>query len=142
MEIDSNIEQQIKEICDEGDVLIEMKEYTDAFNNFIQALNLVPEPKDQYPTTVNIMAGLGDVCFQTESYEQAKQVLSDAMHCVGGIGNPFLHLRLGQCQFELGNEESAVDELTRAYKSAGKELFDNEDPKYFSFLKTKIEPPE
>jgi hypothetical protein len=32
------------------------------------------------------------------------------MHCPGAIGNPFIHLRLGQAQFELGNLEPASGE--------------------------------
>jgi hypothetical protein len=59
------------------------------------------------------------------------------MHCPNGIGNPFIHLRLGQCQFETGNLDSAADELTSAYALEGEELFADDDPKYFEFLKTK-----
>lgn len=61
------------------------------------------------------------------------------MYCPGAIGNPFVHLRLGQCQFEIGNLERAAVELTRAYALKGDEMFSGEDPKYLAFLKTKIE---
>jgi hypothetical protein len=64
------------------------------------------------------------------------------MHCPGAIGNPFLHLRLGQCQLELGDRKRAADELTRAYAIEGKDIFANEDRKYFAFLKTVIDRPE
>jgi hypothetical protein len=67
--------------------------------------------------------------------------LANSMHCPDAIGNPFLHLRLGQCQWELGNLDRAADELTRAYMGAGDEIFESEDPKYLSFLKTKLKPP-
>ncbi len=63
------------------------------------------------------------------------------MHCPDAIGNPFIHLRLGQCQYELGNEEQAADELARAYMVAGDEIFDTDDPKYLEFIKSKIQPP-
>jgi hypothetical protein len=63
------------------------------------------------------------------------------MHCPKAIGNPFLHLRLGQCQFELGNLDRAADELARAYMGAGLEIFDSEDAKYFEFLKMRMAPP-
>jgi hypothetical protein len=62
------------------------------------------------------------------------------MHCPGAIGNPFLHLRLGQCQFELGNLDRAGDELARAYMGAGNEIFVGAE-KYFEFLKTRLKPP-
>jgi tetratricopeptide (TPR) repeat protein len=141
MDVHGDLAIEIKEICDEGDVLIERGELNDAFGKFSEALALVPEPKPDYEITASILAGLGDVYFHAKSFAQGREVLSDAMHCAGAIGSPFLHLRLGQCQFELGNETRAADELARAYMGAGKEIFDREDPKYFEFLKTKLEKP-
>ncbi|MCH1918832.1 tetratricopeptide repeat protein [Shewanella sp. A3A] len=141
MEVYEKIELEIKDICDEGDVFIEMGEFENAYENFMEALELVPDPKESYFITASIMAGLGDVYFKSGNFQQAKQVLSDAMHCAGAIGSPYLHFRLGQCQLELGNEERAADELCRAYMGAGKEIFETDHPKYFEFLKTKIVPP-
>jgi len=63
------------------------------------------------------------------------------MHCPDAIGNPFLHLRLGQCCFEKRALDRAADELTRAYMGAGRKIFESDDPKYFEFLKTRIKPP-
>jgi tetratricopeptide (TPR) repeat protein len=141
MELDEKLALVVKEICDEGDVLIEMGELQQAFGNFSEALSLIPEPRYEYDETAGILAGLGDVYFNSKSFSQGVEVLSDAMHCNGAIGSPFLHLRLGQCQLELGNDDRAADELVRAYMGAGKEIFDGEDPKYFSFLKSRISPP-
>ena len=36
-------------------------------------------------------------------------------------GNPFLRLRLGQVQVELGALDEAADNLTRAYMGGGRE---------------------
>ena len=63
-----------------------------------------------------------------------------AVHCPDAIGNPFLHLRLGQCQFELDSLDRAADELARAYLGAGSDIFEGAD-KYFAFLKTRLKPP-
>ncbi|WP_353189841.1 hypothetical protein [Pandoraea pnomenusa] len=141
MDLNPDQNNQIKALCGEGDALIEGGEFTGAFERFAQALSIVPEPKEECSATVGILAGLGDVYFFAKSFEQCCDVMSDAMHCVGGIGNPFLHLRLGQSHFELGNVDRAADELARAYMGAGKEIFDREDSKYFDFLKTKLLPP-
>jgi hypothetical protein len=62
------------------------------------------------------------------------------MHGPDAIGNPFLHLRLGQCLYELGDLDRAADELTRAYLGGGADLFDGAD-QYLAFLKTRLEPP-
>jgi hypothetical protein len=45
MNLEHSLEVRIKEICDEGDVLIEMRDLKEAFQNFSEALSLVPEPK-------------------------------------------------------------------------------------------------
>ena len=58
------------------------------------------------------------------------------MQCPEAIGNPFIHLRLGQAQFELGDKEAAADELMRAYMGAGAEIFAEEAPKYLEYLAT------
>jgi hypothetical protein len=63
------------------------------------------------------------------------------MHCADAIGNAFLHLRLGQSQFELGSLDRAADELARAYMAAGREIFDSDDEKYLAFLRTRLQPP-
>jgi len=141
MEISEHAYVQIRELCAEGDVLVEMEEFADAFKNYMAALELVPEPRESHEATTWILAALGDLYFLTGSYGQAAQAFADAMHCPGAIGNPFLHLRLGQVHFELGDEARAADELARAYMGAGRQIFEEDDAKYFDFLKTRIEPP-
>lgn len=64
-----------------------------------------------------------------------------AVRCPDGLGNLFIHLRLGECAFELGQISRAEDELTRAYMGAGREIFADEDPKYFKHLQTVLLPP-
>ena len=49
---------------------------------------------------------------------------------IGGTGNPFVWLRLGQSAFELGNAKQATDALLSAYMLEGDEIFEDEDPKY------------
>jgi len=48
---------------------------------------------------------------------------------------------LGQCALELGDITKAKDELTRAYMGAGKDIFQDEPPKYFALLRDALVPP-
>jgi hypothetical protein len=100
----------------------------------------VPEPRTESELATWILTAIGDANFLSEDYEAGRDNLSQAMKCPGAIGNPFVHLRLGQCQFELGNKDRAADELTRAYMGGGAEMFEGEE-KYLDFLKTRIDPP-
>jgi hypothetical protein len=87
------------------------------------------------------LTAIGEANFFGGDFAAGRDNLSMAMHCPNAIGNPFLHLRLGQCQLELGNLDRATDELTRAYMGGGTEIFEDEHEKYFNFLKTRLDPP-
>jgi tetratricopeptide (TPR) repeat protein len=137
-QLDDQTYSLIQELCEAGDNLIEEGDYKEALVNYWKAFDLVPEPKTKWEATLWILTAIGDVNFLSGDFQAGVDNLSNVMHCPGAIGNPFLHLRLGQCQFEVGNLERATDELTRAYAVEGEEIFADEDPKYFEFLRTKI----
>jgi hypothetical protein len=58
---------------------------------------------------------IGDLYFMAGKFEKSFGAFEDAVRCPGGLGNAFIHLRLGECCFELGQPDRAADELTRAY---------------------------
>ena len=70
---------------------------------------------------------MGECAIRTGDFAAALAPLKDAMHCPGTIGNPWVHLLLGRCRLELGDERAA-DELARAYMGGGRALFDELDP--------------
>lgn len=138
-EIDDKTHKKITSLSKKGDSLAEKGNYPDALSKYWEAFDLVPEPKTKWDASTWLFAAIGDANFLGGDFQAGVDNLSNGMHCPGAIGNPFLHLRLGQCQFELGNLDRAADELTRAYALEGKEIFAEDDPKYLDFLKTKIE---
>ena len=89
-----------------------------------------------YSATTWLLTAIGESYLLSGDYENANDVLQQAMHCPDAIGNPFIHLILGQAQFELGNFARAKDNLARAYMGGGKEIFQGDDPKYYEYLKT------
>jgi tetratricopeptide (TPR) repeat protein len=137
-ELDDKVFDQIQSLCESADALADGGEYQDALHKYWEAYDLIPEPREEWEATLWVLGAIGDANFLTGDYTAARDNLSNAMHCPGAIGNPFLHLRLGQSQFELGNLDRAADELTRAYAVAGAEIFEEENPKYLAFLKTRI----
>lgn len=141
MELSDEIHEKVVQLSKEGDRLADAEDYRAAVERYIEALDLLPEPKTDWDACTWLLAAIGDANFRSGNHEQARAALTDAMHCPGAIGNPFIHLRLGQAQFELGNMQRANDELARAYMGAGKEIFSEEDPKYFTHLKTVLLPP-
>ena len=128
---------KIQHLCARGDQHASTRDFADALKFYWLAWDLVPQPKTNWDAATWILGAIGDVNFQGHDYEAGRDNLTNAMTCPGGLGNPFLHLRLGQCQFELGELDRAADELMRAYMGAGADIFQDQDPKYVEFLKTR-----
>lgn len=138
----SKIHKEITRLCEEGDKLLKADQRTEAWKCYLQALDMLPEPMTQWEAATWILATLGDLIFLGGHYEKAMDAFEDAVRCPGGLGNPFIHLRLGQIAYELKDMERAADELTRAYMGAGREIFEKENPKYFKLLEKVLRPPK
>src|SRR5437868_8955127 len=103
-ELNDDLHAQIVELCKTGDSLADKGEFDSAIQQYLEAFHLLPLPFSQWHAATWILAALGDAYFFKKEFEKVRQILSDAMHCPDAIGNPFLHLRLGQAQYELDNE--------------------------------------
>lgn len=139
--LSDEMHEEVKRLCSEGNKHADSKHWAVALALYWQAFDLLPEPKTQWSAGTWVLAAIGDTNFLAGDFEAGRDNLSSAMHYPNAIGNPFLHLRLGQCQFELGALERAADELSRAYMGAGAKIFSADEPKYFDFLKTRLQPP-
>jgi tetratricopeptide (TPR) repeat protein len=141
-ELDGAVYDTITTLCESGDELAEEESYREAIEMYDEAWRLLPEPKIDWEAATWILSAIGDAHFFQRDFEEAREAFMGAVRAPEGLGNPFIHLRLGQCAFELGMMSHAEDELARAYIcEGGKEIFANEDPKYFRHLQTVLEPP-
>jgi hypothetical protein len=129
--------EKIKRLCAAGDERAKVRAYGDALQLYWAAWDTLPEPKTEWNAATWILSAIGDANFLGADFVAGRDNLSRAMHCPGAIGNPFIHLRLGQCQFELGQLDRAADELMRAYTGGGPEIFADADPKFLRFLSTR-----
>ncbi len=142
LEIDDATHERIKALCAEGDTLAEREEYVAAIAKYKAAFVLIPEPWYIYEASDWVLAAIGDALFFMKRYEQAQQVFNDAVtHCAEARTNPFFCMRLGQVYLELGNEQQAENWLAGAVMLKGKKMFDDEDPKYWQFISSRMEPP-
>lgn len=136
-QMDEATHQWLTDLCAEGDSLAEQGAYAEALASYGEAWRLIPEPKENWNASTWVLAAIGDACFLIGDYAETRKALEFAMHCPEAIGNPFLHLRLGQALFEQGEADRAADELMRAYMGDGPEIFSDDDPKYLAFLSTR-----
>jgi tetratricopeptide (TPR) repeat protein len=141
MELPTGLYEEVATLSSEGDMLAGVGEFTNAIDRYNEAWKLIPEPKTSWEASTWILVAIGDACFLSGKFASGRDAVGFALHCPDGFGNPFIHLRLGQCELEIGNVGSAAEHLARAYALEGKEIFDRDDAKYFDFLKSKIQPP-
>ena len=140
-ELPEDIYEQVKALCAEGDAWAEQGEFDDAVEEYFSALALLPEPKTRWEASTWVLTAIADAHFNQDDFKGARDHMALAILCPGAVGNAFVHLRLGQCLFELGEKDAAAEELSRAYKAGGSEVFEDDDPRYFAFLMTRMEPP-
>ena len=137
--LDDALHARIVQLTDAGNRLCEEDgDLRAALVPYREALALLPPPAERWEAASWILAALGDCHFLLGEYERAHEMLTRALRVPGALGTGFIHLRLGQVQLELGNAARAADELARAYMAEGRELFEDEDPKYYAFLRTRL----
>src|SRR5688572_32428790 len=96
-----------------GNALMEARRFVDAEKEFHAALALVPDPKGNFAESTWIYTAIGDACFLDRRFDAALDAFCSAIDGPDGLGNPFIHLRLGQTLLELGHEKDATDNLAR-----------------------------
>lgn len=136
-ELPSDLHRLISEHCAEGDRRAEANQFESAIAAYNEAWKLVPEPKNEWKASTWILAAIGDACFLGGFKTSAREALEYAITCPDGLGNPFLHLRLGQVLFDASELDAAADELIRAYMGGGREIFAAEPPHYLEFLSSR-----
>jgi tetratricopeptide (TPR) repeat protein len=138
MELESKVYDKIQELCSCGDNLVTEALYDEAILKYQEALSFVPDNKNEWEASTWIYAALGDTCFLKRDFDKAKNYMYDALNCPGGVGNPFISLRLGECLAELGETDKSKSYLLRAYMLEGDAIFQGEDEKYFEMIKAEM----
>lgn len=136
--LDDELYEKIQQLCEVGDELAEDEKYSKAIEKYTQALELLPEPKYIYEAASWIYTAIGDSLYLAEDFENATDNFQQALKCEGGLGNPFIVLRIGECFYELGNTQKAKEYLIQAYMIEGEDIFSEEDEKYFDLIKDMI----
>jgi tetratricopeptide (TPR) repeat protein len=138
MELSDELYDQIVSKLEQGDQYAEAGEYNKAIEKYESALNLVPLQKENWEVSLHIYTAMADSYFNLGNYQQANNNYEQALKCPDGLGNGYVWLGLGETYYELENMEKAKDALMSAYMLEGKEIFEDEDDKYFSLIQDSI----
>ncbi len=137
-ELADDIYEKVNDLTENAENALNEGDDETAKELYLTALILIPEPRKEYEQSTFIYAGLGDIAFFDQEYEEALKYFAMAIECAEAEGNPFLELRLGQCYYQLDDDARAKDHLHNAYEIEGEEIFDDEDEEYFDLIKDMI----
>ncbi|RYG93335.1 hypothetical protein EU803_04345 [Loktanella sp. IMCC34160] len=138
-ELPDDIYDRVTELSTSGNVAIDRGDFGLARDFFEQALTLLPPRQSDWSAFTWLWAAIGDTYFLEANWDSALGSFLNALNGPDAIGNPFLHLRLGQSYFETGQKDRALDNFIRAYLSEGADIFREEEPRYFAFLQEQID---
>ncbi len=136
--LNDELYERIEELSEEGNEFADEEQYAQAKDKFEEALSLVPAPKTDWEAALWLYASIGDMNFMLGNYKECSDNMFDALNCPDAQANPFVHLRLGQALYELGNTERAKEHLLRAYMLDGEDIFEGQDEKYFDLIKAMM----
>lgn len=135
MELEQRIYEDINKLLDYAEENVRLCEFDKAMEKYAQALNLLEGDIEDYDISTIIYAAMGDAMYLAGDYEKSKNCFYDAMNCPGGITNPYLLFRLGQCFYDCGDIEKSKEYFIRTYMIDGVELFKTSNKKYFDVIK-------
>lgn len=138
-QLDEHIVATVTALCERGDDDVENGLYEAAIEKYEEALTLIPRPLYAWAVTTWILTAIAEARHLQKDWARAKESIMEAFRCEGAIGNPFLHLRLGQAEIALGNKGRGVEELIRAHERGGDDVFDGEDPKYLALVRAALD---
>lgn len=74
-------------------------------------------------------------------WDAALQAFAEAINAKNSVGNPLLHLRIGQCAYYLKLKDIYEDNLARALITGGLEVFNNENDELKEVPLKILQPP-
>lgn len=135
MQDDEVFLQKISDLSKNAKRLTLKGNYQESIKEYQKGLDLLGEQVMKSKYAVMFFSGIGEAYFLEKQWEDALEYYGYAVKSEGGLGEPLIHLRLGQLRFELGQMEKAKDELMRAYMGGGNIMFEGEDSKYFHLVR-------
>lgn len=128
---DQSLTRKVRQLCALGYQCYDKKDFKKALRLFYQAWLLIPKPQTDWREAGWVLAAIGDSYFCSAQYLPASEALQSSLRCPMMDKIPFIHLRLGQSWWELGEHDKARASLLRAYEIGNIDIFSTEARKYY-----------
>lgn len=119
MELSDELYVRVEELSETGNEAMENEDYAKAISCFQKALDILPEPKEDWEAYLWLAGSIGDAYFMMRNYGKSLEFFRKCYN-IGETDNPFILLRLGENYLELEDETNATEFLLRAYMLEGK----------------------
>ncbi|MFC2276075.1 MAG: tetratricopeptide repeat protein [Prevotella nigrescens] len=137
-ELSEKLYEAITNLLDEGDELVERGKYKEAIAYYEEAMNRLPEPKEDWTLFDTIAICIGDSYYEMGEYIVADRFYTMSLTRGSGIENPYVWYVKGRNLIKLDNKEEGVDALMRAYMLDGTDVFDTDDGEFLSYIEPYI----
>jgi len=135
LELDDATYNRIKQFTDQGNSELDAGNIAAARNLYIQALQIVPNPPEDWEASTWIFASIGDTYHAEGNFSKVLESFQNAIRCPGGLGNPFIHLRLGQASSSSGIWTGQRTSLPARIWARVRKSSRKKDPKYLAFVR-------
>ena len=122
MELSDELYDRIEELSETGNEAMESEDYAKAISCFQEALDILPEPKEDWEAYLWLVGSIGDAHFMMGNYGKSLEFFRKCYN-IGETDNPFILLRLGENYLEMEDETNATEFLLRAYMLEGEKDF-------------------
>lgn len=137
VQLTKKLKNKIDDICEEGDLLIiDFFDYQQAIQKYKEALEFVPEPREEHNITTWIYTAIGDAYYLDDDYSKAMEYFQEVLKLPTG-DNALSNLRIGQCFHKQDDLELAKKHLIIAYQFGGAETFEEYED-YLDLIKEFI----
>jgi tetratricopeptide (TPR) repeat protein len=137
-----DVYEKIEQYCEQGNDLFDEDDFLGAIKIWQSAFDVIPDLNEDWNEAVWLKVSIGDSYYMIDEYQKSLDALLDALNYPEAIENPFIHFRVGQCHYQLGDKEQSQNALLKAYMLTGKEIFDDHEDEgefYYNFLSSNVQ---
>ena len=131
------LENNIRTLYNQGYDHYDKCHFKQALRTLYKGWVLIPQPQIEHEISGWILTAIGDCYYRMMNYKSGLEALRSAIHCPNTMQHAFVHLRLGQCLYELGQREDSYQEFKMAIKFGDTGVFNGQTAKYVNFYKTR-----
>src|SRR5690606_29571554 len=128
---------RVRDLCREGYQSYDAADYEQALRRFYTAWTLLPKPQAEFEQAGWVLTAIGDSYYRKREWQHGIEALSSALHCRGAAGNPFIHLRLGQCMRVAGDRKKAQEDYLLATEHGGRDWMIQNAPELLAQLEAE-----